>query len=67
MTLVVLKSATVVIPPDYLETRQASDESREQHLATCPVSDLSRQHFDAQQQPVRVHQQMPFAALNLLT
>src|SRR5215469_3775207 len=52
------------ISPDYLETRQASDESRQQHLTSCSIPDLSRQHFDAQQQPDRVDQQMPFSALN---
>ena len=55
------------IPPDHLETRQASDQSREQHLASCPVSDISRQHFDAQQQPLRVHQQMSFSAVNFFS
>ncbi len=52
------------IPPDQLETRQASNESREQHLASCPIPDISRQHFDAQQQPLRIDQQVPFSALN---
>jgi hypothetical protein len=52
------------LPPDHLETRQVSSQSREQHLASRPIPDLSRQHFDAQQQPLRVHEQMPFSALN---
>src|SRR5262252_3704591 len=51
------------IPPDHLETRQLSYESRQQHLACCPIPDISRQHFDAEQQPLCVHQQMPFSAL----
>jgi len=52
------------ISPDHLETRQLSTQSSQQYLACCPIPDISRQHFDAQQQPVRVHQQMPFAALD---
>ncbi len=55
------------IPPDHLETRQASSQSREQHLTSCPIPDLSRQHFDAQQQPLRVHEQMPFSAINFFS
>lgn len=55
------------ISPDHLETRQLSSQSREQHHTSCPIPDISRQHFDAQQQPLRVHQQMPFAALNFFS
>ncbi len=52
------------IPPDHLETRQLSSQRREQHLASCPIPDISRQHFDTEQQPLRIHEQMPFSALN---
>jgi len=37
------------IPPDYLETRQGSSQRREQHHASCPIPDISRQHFNTQQ------------------
>src|SRR5712692_7467989 len=30
------------ISPDHLETRQVSSQSREQHLASCPIPDISR-------------------------
>src|SRR5215471_12991799 len=52
------------LPPDHLETRQLSSKRLEQDLAPWRVSAISREHFDAEQQPLRVDQQMPFAALN---
>jgi hypothetical protein len=42
------------IHPDHLETRQVSSQIREQQLASCPTPYISSQHFDAQQQPLRV-------------
>ena len=52
------------VGPDHLETRQLSGQRLQQDLAPCSISDISRQDFDAQQQPLRVHQEMPFSALN---
>jgi len=55
------------ISPDHLETRHLASKRLEQDLAPCSISDISRQHFDAQQQPLCVHEQMPFSALNFFS
>ncbi len=57
-------TSIAAVGPDHLETRHLSGQRLEQELAPCSISDLSRQDFDAQQQPLRVHQEMPFSALN---
>src|SRR5512135_2210254 len=56
------RTGIAAVGPDHLETRQLSDQRLEQDLAPCSISDISRQDFDAQQQPLRVHEQMPFSA-----
>ena len=55
------------IRPDHLETRHLSDQRQEQHFASCSISDLSGQHFDRDEQTLRVHEQMPFSALNFFS
>src|SRR5215469_3532951 len=36
-------TSIAAVPPDQLETRQTSDESREQHLSSCSIPDLNCQ------------------------
>ncbi len=60
-------TSIAAVGPDQLETRHLSGQRLEQELAPCSISDISRQDFDAQQQPLRVHQEMPFSALNFFS
>src|SRR5215472_12292862 len=39
------------IPPDHLETRQAASQRSQQHLTSCAIPDLSRQHFEPSSSP----------------
>jgi len=55
------------IGPHKLETRELSDQSREQDLAPFPIGDVGGKHFDCDQQTERVHQQVPFPALNFFS
>jgi hypothetical protein len=42
------------VGPDHLETRHLSGKRLEQDLAPCSIPDISREHFDADQQPLGV-------------
>lgn len=52
------------IGPNKLETREFSDKSHEQHFRPFSIGDVGCRHFDQDQQTKRIHQQVPFPALN---
>lgn len=64
----VLKGPLIgAIGPHEPETREGSDQRREQDLAPFPIRDVGSKHFDQDQQTKGVHQQVPFPAVNFFS
>jgi len=63
-----LKLALIAaIGPDHLETREVPNQGSEQDRRPVAISDVSGKYFHPDEQPLRVHQQMPLPAVNFFS